>query len=67
MEKIRISWPDGRTVADLAGDGAGKDHTVLDTSIPVVGIIVPADHVGEGVVAVPLREPTVVLDEKVPV
>jgi hypothetical protein len=39
----------------------------LGKSIAVMGIVVPADHVGEGVIAVDLRKALVVLDEGWPV
>jgi hypothetical protein len=55
--------PNGRTVARLFLDGAGEDNVVLPKGKPVMGIRIPADHIGEGVIAVHLRIKLIVSGE----
>jgi len=54
----------GRAVSGPAVDGAGEDHASITESITVMGIIIPAEHIGEGIVAVHLRVAAIVLGEE---
>jgi hypothetical protein len=66
-QKLGISRTDGRTVAGHFCNGATKDQAALHASIPVMGIIIPTDHVSEGIITVNLTVTQVTLAKKFPV
>jgi hypothetical protein len=54
----------GRAVSGPAVDGAGEDHASITESITVMGIIIPAEHIGEGIVAMDLGITLILLGEE---
>jgi hypothetical protein len=62
-QKLLIAGADGRTESCPPVDGAGEDYASIPEDITVMGIIIPADHIGEGIVAVHLRTALIVSGE----
>jgi hypothetical protein len=47
-------WTYGRAVSSKPTNSAGEDYAIIPEDISVMGIIIPADHIGEGIVAMDL-------------
>jgi len=54
----------GRAVSGKARYGAGEDYASVPEDIAVMGIIIPADHFGEGIVAMDLGITLILLGEE---
>jgi len=66
-EERRVAGPDRGAETGYPVNGACQDDIFFHVRVLVMGKVVPADHVGEGVVAVYLRVLRVLFFEKCPV
>ena len=66
-EERRIAGADRRAEPGDAAYGAGNNEVFFNISIGIVGVMVPADHVRERVIAVGLRVQGVMPGKKFPV
>jgi hypothetical protein len=66
-KKLWISGADRRAVTCHFCDGATKYNAAIQVGIPVMSIVIPADHVGKSIIAVLLRIALIMPEKEIPV